>query len=202
VDSSLATKRATADSSRTELDDLTLARAKRGDKAAFRQLVIHYQRPVFALLSRLLAARGGQALVEDLAQETFVRVFRALGTFGDDGRNNLSGWILTIATRLALDELRKRPLCTESYERAMEILPGGPAADRAAEQTDLRNALERAVSQLPPAFRATFLLREVHGLEYEAIAEALNVDLGTVKSRLNRARTVLRAALTGIYHEI
>jgi RNA polymerase sigma-70 factor (ECF subfamily) len=202
VDRGLAIKRREGESARLELDDLTLARAKRGDKAAFRQLVAVYQRPVFALLSRMLGARGQQALVEDLAQETFVRVFRSLASFGADGRNNLSGWILTIAARLALDELRRSAPRVESYERAVDSLPGGPAADHAAEQQDLRNALERAVSQLPPAFRATFLLREIHGLEYEAIAEALGVDLGTVKSRLNRARAVLRAALTGIYHEI
>ncbi len=185
---------------RAELDEVTFLRARRGDRAAFRVLVAHYQRPVFALLSRMLMTRGREMLVEDLAQETFVRVFRSLGTFGNDGRLNLTGWILTIATRLALDELRKRPPRIEPLARAEE-LPGPERTDEAMERRALGAAIERAVSQLPPSYRATFLLRELHGFDYDAIAEALQIDLGTVKSRLSRARAVLRAALTGIVDE-
>src|SRR5215831_16089459 len=91
-----------------ELDDLTLARAQRGDEPACRTLVERYQRPVFALLGRMC----GHARVEDLAQETFLRVFRALPRFDRSGPARLSTWILTVATRLALDELRRRPLRT------------------------------------------------------------------------------------------
>jgi RNA polymerase sigma-70 factor (ECF subfamily) len=205
-------KRTIGESSRVELDDLTLARAKRGDKLAFRQLVLAYQRPVFALLSRMLVQCGRQSLVEDLAQETFVRVYRALGTFGDDGRFNLSGWILTIAARLAVDELRRRqvgfdPASTDSLDQPgrgrdgehqagpSRELPAVDRADEALERHSLRAALERAVAGLSPDQRAVFLLREVHELPYEEIAEALEVDLGTVKSRLSRARACLRAAL-------
>src|SRR5215470_592892 len=91
-----------------ELDDVTLARAQRGEAAAWRALVEHYQRAVFALLSRMLAPSGRAALVEDLAQETFLRAFRALPAFDRGGRARLSTWILTIATRLGIDELRRR----------------------------------------------------------------------------------------------
>src|SRR5262252_7490429 len=91
-----------------EIDDVTLARAQRGEAAAWRSLVEHYQRPVFALLSRMLAPSGRATLVEDLAQETFLRAFRALPAFDHAGRARLSTWILTIATRLGIDELRRR----------------------------------------------------------------------------------------------
>src|SRR5215213_1464126 len=89
-----------------ELDEVTLARAQRGDRAAQAMLVERYQRPVFALLSRMVGRE--RALVEDLAQETFLRVLRSLAGFTVNGPARLSTWIVTIATRLALDHLRRR----------------------------------------------------------------------------------------------
>jgi len=171
-----------------ELDDITLAAAKRGDKRAFARLVERFEQPVFALLGRMLRPSGRESLVDDLAQETFVRVFRALPQFGSDGRNNLKGWILTIATRLALDELR-RPSRTEP------LSPDLVARDLAPDCHGIGAAITRAVAELSPEQRAAFLLRELHGLEYGEIAAAMNVDVGTVKSRLSRARAALRAAL-------
>lgn len=183
------------------IDDLTLRRAARGDAGAFRTLVLAYQQPVFALLGRILARRGSQALVEDLAQETFVRVFRNLAGFGADGRLNLTAWILTIAARLAIDELRKQPRTGSEPFEPGEHADQFARADEEAERRRIGRAIERAVDDLQPEYRAAFLLREVHGLEYDAIAEALGIDVGTVKSRLWRARNALRAALSGIYHE-
>ena len=176
---------ATAPQKLDELDDLTLQRARRGDARAFRALVEMYQRRVFALVGRMLG-RGRASLVEDLAQETFLRVFRALPAFAPEGPARLSTWILTIAARLALDELaRRRPV----------VLAQEPSAPPDAEARALGRAIERAVAALPPDFRAVFLLREYHDLDYDEIARALEIDLGTVKSRLSRARSQLRAAL-------
>jgi RNA polymerase sigma-70 factor (ECF subfamily) len=183
---------------RVELDELTLLRAKRGDRAAFGALVRFYQRPVFALLSRMRVATDRRDLVEDLAQETFVRALRAIGTFGDDGRNRLSSWLLTIATRVALDALKRRALPTQPLGELSDIVPGTRRADDELERRSLREAIGEAVERLPVGYRAAFLLREVHGFEYEAIAEALDIDVGTVKSRLSRARAALRAALSEI----
>ena len=178
-----------------ELDDLTLARARRGNREAFRELVERHEVQVFALLGRMLLGRG--ALVEDLAQETFLRVFTALHRFDPAGPARLGTWILTIATRLALDELKRRaPVATQ--------LPAELAADTRtdadAERLALGGAFARAVEALTPEQRAAFLLREHHGLEYGEIAEVLSIDLGTVKSRIARARSALRAALAEVKH--
>jgi RNA polymerase sigma-70 factor (ECF subfamily) len=181
-----------------ELDRLALERARRGDEEACRQLVQRYQRRVFALLSRMLGSRAARAAVEDLAQETFLRVFRALPGYDPAGPARLSTWILTIATRLALDELARRRPATEPLER-LAALPGGARTDEGAERRRLGRAIEGAVAALPHDFRAVFLLREYHGLEYAEIGRALDVDLGTVKSRLARARSALREALAEVH---
>ena len=175
-----------------ELDELTLLRAQRGDENACRTLVVTYQRVVFALLSRM--AGGRQSPVEDLAQETFLRVFRALPRFASSGTAKLSTWILTIAARRALDELRKpRPRLTD-LDDALHVPASASAADP-AERRELGNRIAAAVNALAPEYRAAFILREFHELDYEEIARALEIDLGTVKSRLSRARTALRDAL-------
>ncbi|MCA1825313.1 MAG: RNA polymerase sigma factor [Myxococcales bacterium] len=168
----------------SELDELTLRRAQAGDDAACRALVERYQRPVFALISRTI---GHGPLVEDLAQETFLKAFRALARFDPAGRARFSTWLLTIAARLAIDHARRRE----------------PAPDRprlAAGSAELRTALAAAVESLPPDFRAAFLLREAHGFSTAEVAEALGVEEGTVKSRLSRAREALRQIL-GDFHD-
>jgi RNA polymerase sigma-70 factor, ECF subfamily len=186
---------------RTDLDEVTLARARRGDRQAFRALVERYERPVFALLGRMLLRAGRESLVEDLAQETFVRVFRGLANFGADGRNNVSAWILTIAARLAIDELRRSHPRPEPFDERTLAIASPAAADDESDRRRVAAAIEHAVAQLGPEYRAAFLLREVHDMDYESIAEALRVDIGTVKSRLSRARAALRRALQGTYDE-
>src|SRR5262245_43876421 len=172
-----------------ELDDLTLARAQRGDAAAYRDLVLCYQRRVFAYLWPMLG-RAEVALVEDVAQDTFVNVHRGLGRFDRGGAARLGTWILTIATRVALNHLRRKPLGTEPLGPAADAVPGG--GTDAAVALAVRDALDR----MTPDHRAILLLREVHGLDYQEIAAALELDLGTVRSRLSRARAALRAALS------
>ncbi|HEU5057568.1 MAG TPA: sigma-70 family RNA polymerase sigma factor, partial [Kofleriaceae bacterium] len=172
-----------------ELDELTLRRAQRGEPAACRALVERYQRPVFALLHRMMGA-ARRDRVEDLAQETFLSVFRSLGQFAPLGPARLSSWILTIASRRAIDDLRR---AGEAVPAALQddALVSPARADERARRRDLGQRVERAIGDLGPDFRAAFLLREVHGLEYAEIARALSIDLGTVKSRLSRARAAL-----------
>ena len=172
-------------------DELMLRRAQKGEERAWRALVTRYQRPVHALIWRLLAGRARHR-VEDLTQETFVRVLRALPTFDPRGPATLQTWMLTIATRLALNELR-RP---EAKELAHEPI-ATERSDASVERARLGAAIAAGVAALPDAQRAVFVLREYHDLEYADIAAALELDLGTVKSRLNRARASLRDHLMG-----
>src|SRR3954470_12948545 len=117
----------TATAARQQLDELTLRRAQRGDERAWRDLIERYQRPVHALIWRLLAGRARHR-VEDLVQETFVRVLRALPAFEPAGPASLSSWILTIAPRLALKERRRpepvsldtEPMAAERTDQATE----------------------------------------------------------------------------------
>ena len=182
-----------------DLDEVTLARAKAGDAGAQTALVQRYERPVFALLWRMIGPQ--RAVVEDLTQETFLRVLRAIRDFEYDGRARLITWILTIATRLALGHLRaSRP------HRDAGIAPGSvpvalPRPDQDVQRRALAVALVEAVDGLGDPFRAAFMLREVHGLSYDEIALALEIDIGTVKSRLARARASLQAALAGMRDE-
>lgn len=178
-----------------ELDELTLRRAQRGEPAACRALVERYQRPVFALLHRMMGA-ARRDRVEDLAQETFLSVFRSLGQFAPLGPARLSSWILTIASRRAIDELRRAREAPAALEGEELVSPA--RADDRARRRDLGQRVERAIGDLAPEHRAAFLLREMHGLEYAEIARALSIDLGTVKSRLSRARAALRAALADL----
>jgi RNA polymerase sigma-70 factor (ECF subfamily) len=182
-----------------QLDELTLRRAQRGDERAWRDLVACYQSQVHALVWRLLAGRARHR-VEDLVQETFVRVLRALPSFEPSGSASLSTWMLTIATRLALNDLRRKetePLVIEPIARER--------TDAAAERQRLGAAIAAGVAALPDAQRAVFVLREYHELDYLEIAQVLDIDLGTVKSRLARARDALRDHLTaagvGVRHD-
>lgn len=176
----------------SELDERTLQRAQEGEEAACRALVRRYERPVFALLTRLLATER-RALVPDLAQETFLRVFRQLARFEVGGPARLSTWILTIAARLAIDE-RRRHRVTQAAACAPEPLAEG-STDEIAVGRETALALEAAFAALPEESRVALVLRIEHELEYEPIAQVLGVEIGTVKSRLARARAALREAL-------
>lgn len=180
-----------------EIDVDTLARAQRGEEAACRSLVVTYQGRVFAVVGRTLGARNA-ARVEDVAQETFLRVFRALAAFTPDGPARLSTWILTIAMRLCFDELR-RARRTSQRMRDEELRDDDARAPDLSEPLAIERALkrriERAIEELPDDLKATFVLRVVAELSVADAAKALDVDEGTIKSRLSRARDRLRASL-------
>lgn len=183
-----------------ELDQLTIARAQRGEDAACRALLACYQRPVFALLGRVLGRTGQRGVIEDLAQETFLRAFRALPEFECGGPARLSTWLLTIATRLALDHLRRRPLLVLPLAAAA----GQPAQER-ADDTAVRQAIGAAIADavegLAPEYRAAFVLREFHEMAVSEVAAALDIPPDTVRSRLSRARAALRTALADLYDD-
>jgi RNA polymerase sigma-70 factor, ECF subfamily len=171
------------------LDELTLRRARNGEHAAWRVLIDQFSPRVHALIWRLLAGRA-QHRAPDLTQETFVRVLRALPRFDPNGTATLSTWILTIATRLALNEMR-RP----EPARLADEPTGNAHVEDDLERKRLGETIAAGVAALPDAQRAVLVLREYHDLDYAEIASMLELDLGTVKSRLSRARAELRAFL-------
>jgi len=173
-----------------EIDDLTLARARAGDDAARSALVDRYQRRLYALVARLMASRP--ELTDDLAQDSFVKVLRALPDFDPRGPARLSTWILTVAARTCLDALKaKRP---PAEEIPASLAAASNPEDETA-QRQLGRRVQAAMARLPEEMRAVLVLRAYHDFDYEEIAAALGVELGTVKSRLGRARVALREAL-------
>jgi RNA polymerase sigma-70 factor (ECF subfamily) len=166
-----------------------LAAIRRGEAGAFRRLVERYQQPVYALCVALAGSDG-----EDLAQETFLRVHRSLAGFDPDGPATLRSWILTIARRLCHDRARH-------VGRGVEVLAPADAADEAAGPEEQAHAawlgrrVRAAVAALPVEQRVVIALREWEGLDYEEIAAIEGVPVGTVRSRLARARAALREAL-------
>lgn len=172
------------------IDAATLAACRRGDARAFAALVLAYQQPVVSLCTAL-AGRDG----EDLAQETFVRVLRAIRGFDPAGRATLRSWILVIARRLCHDRARH---IGRDIERAVTADAASADDPRAKLESDrLRARVAAAIAQLPADQRAVIALREWEGIDYAEIAEIEGVPIGTVRSRLARARETLRELLAG-----
>ncbi len=187
---------ARAASAARELDDLTLRRAQRGDHAAFRVLVERYERGVWELTWRMVAPAGLAARAEDLTQETFLRVFRGLHGFDPAGPARLSTWIFTIATRVALSELRAGRAEVDVDARLEQLASGDAVPSHEVARKQLGERLAAAVGALPAPARAVLVLGDVFELSYEELARALELDPNTVKSRLHRARAAVRALLT------
>lgn len=163
------------------------------DRDAFRAIVLAHQQAVHAVLAQMLL-RGTTADVDDLAQETFLRVHRALPRFDGREPGHLRRWIVTIAARVAIDHLRLKRLPTESFDETVHRLSTA-GADELARFRRLGHRIEAALAELGAEQRSVLVLRQLHGLEYQEIADALQMDLGTVKSRLHRARAKLQQAL-------
>ena len=170
-----------------------LDRLRRGEPRAFEDLVITHQHRVYGLALRML---GRPAEAEDVAQEVFLRAHRALAGFRGEAR--LSTWLHTIASRLCLTRLAERRQRGEPNDAALATMPDRQAGpeDHAA-RGELAAALQAALDGLEAERRLVVLLRDVEGLAYEEIAAALDLPVGTVRSRLHRARAELRERLDG-----
>jgi RNA polymerase sigma-70 factor (ECF subfamily) len=184
-----STARRSTPASRAELDELTLRRAQQGERAALDQLVERYHPMVHALVWRMACARG-ESHVADLVQDALVRVLQHISRFDPVGPARLSTWILTITTRVVLNDRRRDVARDPKVDPVSYIDPVTVVAER-----EIGAAIAKAVLELPEAQRIAFVLREYHDLDYGEIADALEIDLGTVKSRLSRARAAVRDAL-------
>ena len=167
------------------LDDAQVAlRHLGGDPQAFGGLVDRYQARLLTFINRAL---GDRERAEDLVQEVFIRVFRHLHRF--DRTKKFSTWIYTIASNLTKTELRvrRRSLLVRHWPVEVEDEAAGP--DRLFGRADLANAVSHGVRQLPGPLREVFVLRELEGMSYDEIADITRCNVGTVRSRLSRARS-------------
>ena len=185
---------------REELDRTTIVAASRGEPWAARRLVECTQRAVYRYAWRMLGPRATRSTTSELVQEVYARVFRALPRYRTDGPARFTTWLLTIAHRTAVDELRrKRPPLSPLNE--LEPARSGDRPDRLRERAELGERIAAEVQKLSPALRSAFILRAYHDRSLAEIAETLDIDEGTVKSRLHRARQSLQAALEEVRHE-
>ncbi len=175
-----------------ELDQISLARARRGDPVALTALVACYGARVHALVARMMVGQPGDQ-IDDLCQDALVKVIGALPRFDPGGPARLSSWILTIAARTCIDELRRRRELVPLPEEALDS--GSESPEGAAQRHELTQRVERAMAALTADQRVVLVLRAYHDFDYDEIAAALKIAPGTVKSRLNRARQALRAAV-------
>lgn len=170
-----------------------------GDEKAYRELVEMYQGQVFSLAMRMVRRRED---AEDVTQETFVRMFRALERY--DTSRPFAAWLMTIASRLCIDHIRRRrvnPVSLTQYEpdsdenREMDVEDPGPGPDEITSNTEEERRSNDLIQSLPPHYRVVVVLRHQQDLSYEEIAQALNLPLGTVKARIHRAREILKQRL-------
>ena len=184
-------------------DQEVVALARDGREAAYRELIRRYERPIFSLILRMVRDRQ---LAEDLAQETFIKALNAIGSYRPEFK--FSSWIFKIANNAAIDHLRRRELDTLSLDGSpnaatpdaveatvLQVGDKGESPLDELEARELGGAIEVAIAQLRPEYRACILLRHVEGHAYEEIAQMLDLPLGTVKTYIHRARNELRRAL-------
>ena len=178
-----------------EVDHELVLRAQRGDKRAFELLVAKYQRKLGRLLSRLVR---DPAEVEDVTQEAFIKAYRALPSFRGDSA--FYTWLYRIAINTAKNALvshRRRPVDfdldlqdPDQYERQAK-LKEADTPEGVLLTDEIRTVVEEAMEQLPEDLRTAIVLRELEGLSYEELAEAMDCPVGTVRSRIFRAREAI-----------
>lgn len=176
-----------------DVDKDLVHKVQQGDKRAFDLLVIKYQRRIMRLLTRLIS---DPAEVEDVAQETFIKAYRALPQFRGD--SNFYTWLYRIAINSARNwqaARGRRPLQAQEYENdegetfsSLDTLTDINTPESMMVSRQVADTVNAAINQLAPELRTAIVLREIEGLSYEEIAETMGCPIGTVRSRIFRAR--------------
>lgn len=181
-------------------DKKLIKRIKSGDMDAFSELVTLYEKKALSFTYRMLKDASD---AEDAAQEAFLRVFDKIDTFRES--SSFSTWFYTILNNICLDILRKRTRAadtvsinqtsSENDEYELQIEDSAPGPYEQLQKSTAQELLEDALTKLSDEHRAVIIMRDINGLDYEEIAKVLDVSLGTVKSRISRARLALRKIL-------
>jgi RNA polymerase sigma-70 factor (ECF subfamily) len=175
-----------------KFDDIDLLlRFKDGDLSAFEDLVIEYQDKIFSLCRYML---GNPRDAEDAAQDVFIKAYQRLTDFRPEA--SLYTWLYRIGVNTCLDYKRKSFLRILNHsESKMTSLPGKSTPEEDYQSKETAISINRALTGLPEKLRTTIVLREIEHLSYGEIAEILDTSIGTVKSRISRARELLKAVL-------
>jgi RNA polymerase sigma-70 factor (ECF subfamily) len=175
---------------------LIIERFKNGEKAAFEKLVLTYQDRIFNLCRYLL---GNSHDAEDAAQDTFTKAYRNLNKFRPEA--SFYTWLYRIAVNTCLD-YKKRPFFESLFRKSdegedyvLDPVSDEPSPEKLYESKQLGIALSKGLGKLSLKLRTVIILKEIEGLSYEAIAEVLDISVGTVKSRISRARAELKGLM-------
>ena len=169
-----------------------IERASRGDAAAFNRLMEQHERRMYAVALRMC---GNREDAQDCLQEAMLRVYRAIGGF--KGQSSFSIWVYRITMNTCLDELRRKKNRQSTSLDSLLDMGWSPSDDtnapeKQAIRSELRRNLNRAIQELPEEMRSAVVLRDIQGFSYEEIAHMLEINVGTIKSRISRGREKLR----------
>lgn len=169
-------------------------KSREGDITAFEELIRSYEKRIFNIALKMV---GNREDASDIAQEVCIKIFKSIGKFKED--SSFSTWVYRITSNVCVDQLRKRknnviPLAVSGEDGEYEL----PVADRdrlpdeIVESKETSALVRGCIQELPPEHKVIIVLRDIYGYRYEEIAKILNLSMGTVKSRLNRARGMLK----------
>jgi len=178
-------------------------KSKNGDLEAFERLIMAYEKKIFNIAYRMT---GNSEDAADIAQEVCIKIYKSIGNFKEN--SSFGTWVYRITSNVCIDEIRKRKNSTvslnvkneddEEFERAIENKDRLP--DEIVEGREALNAIKKCILELTPEQRMVIILRDVRGHSYEEISSMLNINIGTLKSRLNRARSLLKDKLRNMEH--
>ena len=174
-----------------------IARLQKRDEAAFEELIRQYEKKVYTLCFRMC---GNSEDAEEAAQDAFLALWRGIDRFRQE--SSLSTWIYRLATNACIDTLRRRKkqsgsVSLDDEELFVDAVDTSPQPQETVESREAQKLLQEGLSALPEEYRKVLILREIEGLSYTEIAESASIELGTVKSRISRGRSLLRNFLSG-----
>jgi len=184
----------------TDSEKILLRQSKAGDLVSFERLIEKHQQVAYNVAYRMV---GNEEDAKDMTQEAFIKVFKSIGSFRED--SSFSTWLYRIVMNTCKDELRKKKIKVVSIDRDIEVgessvsfeIPDQTYSPEVVyEKKQLHQMLSQALTELPETNRIVVIMRDVQGFSYEDIAECINVPVGTVKSRINRGRHMLREMIT------
>ena len=174
-----------------------IARLQKRDETAFEELLRQYEKKVYTLCFRMC---GNSEDAEEAAQDAFLALWRGIDRFRQE--SSLSTWIYRLATNACIDTLRRRKkqsgsVSLDDEELFVDAVDTSPQPQETVEHREAQKLLQEGLSALTEEYRKVLILREIEGLSYTEIAESASIELGTVKSRISRGRSLLRNFLSG-----